>query len=108
MKENLESYKQALESNKEDVSYLVDLFAETFEEVQRLENILAQEKSKEKRTEVLVNVMIPTTTLPMIISGGILMATDNDLGKPVLYTGLGLLFGCEIVYNCGHFIFNLW
>lgn len=108
MKENLENYKKALESNKDDVSYIIDLFAEAYGEVQELNEYVAVCKAREKRNEIMVNIMIPVATVPMIVTGGILMATNNDFGKPVLYTGVGLLVGCELVYNGGHFIFKIW
>lgn len=108
MKENLENYKKALESNKDDVSYIIDLFVEAYGEVQELNEYVAVCKTREKRNEIMVNIMIPVATVPMIVTGGILMATNNDFGKPVLYTGVGLLVGCELVYNGGHFIFKIW
>ena len=54
------------------------------------------------------NILIPIATVPLIISGSILMATNNDYGKPMLYTGVGLLVGCELAWNGGHFIFKIW
>lgn len=108
MKENLENYKKALESNKEDVDYIIELFSETYAEVQRLNEYVAVAKKKERNNEIMINIMIPVATVPMIVTGGILMATNNDFGKPVLYTGVGLLVGCELVYNGGHFLFKIW
>lgn len=113
---------KCLESNKEDTANALEVIGELQEEKDllklQLNNIrlefnqykeFAEEAArKEKMAMTVGNVIIPATTIPMIIAGSILTATNNDYGKPILYSGLGLLIGCEIVWNGGHLIFHFW
>lgn len=113
---------KCLESNKEDTANAIEIIGEMTE----YENTLKLQindintqfsaykeyteecKKREKRAIIVGNIIIPITTIPMIVTGGILMAANNDMGKPVFYTGCGLLVGCEVVWNGGRFIFTLW
>lgn len=113
---------KALISNKEDTALAITMVGELQAENGNLKNEInnikvnfdiykeyAEEQiRKEKRAIALGNIIIPATTVPMIIAGSVLMATNNDYGKPILYTGVGLLVGCELVWNGGHFIFKIW
>jgi len=113
---------KALVSNKEDTQEAIKIVGELTEENNNLKNELnnikvdfeiykeyaEEQKRKEKSAIVMGNVIIPISTVPMIITGAILMVSNNDYGKPVFYTGLGLLIGCELVWNGGHLIFKIW
>jgi hypothetical protein len=113
---------KALISNKEDTALAITMVGELQTENGNLKNEInnikvnfdaykeyAEEQArKEKMAITMGNVMIPVVTVPMIVVGSVLTATNNDYGKPVLYTGLGLLVGCELVWNGGHFIFKIW
>lgn len=113
---------KALISNKEDTALAISMIGELQEEK---DNLKTEVKTlheqfnayvefadscikKEKRAMIVGNIMIPATTVPMIVAGSVLMATNNDFGAPVLYSGIGLLVGCELVWNGGHFIFKVW
>lgn len=112
----------ALKSNKEDTANAIEIIGEMQEVNETLTVQLNDAKNqfefykeyaeeclaKEKRSVIATNVIIPLTTIPIMVLGGILMASNNDFGKPVLYSGLGLFFGCEIIYNGGHWVFKLW
>lgn len=113
---------QCLLSNKEDTANAISMIGELSDENDslkiQLNNLQTQFSNyeeyaescmaKEKRVVIATNIIIPLTTIPMIISGGILMAANNEYGKPMLYTGAGLLIGCEVVFNGGHFVFKVW
>jgi hypothetical protein len=113
---------KALISNKEDTALAItivgDLQLENKNLKNEIENINVQFKNykeyaedcikKEEKAIIMGNILIPIATVPLIISGSILMATNNDYGKPMFYTGVGLLVGCEMVWNGGHFIFKIW
>lgn len=113
---------KALISNKEDTALAITIVGDLQLENKNLKNEInnikvnfdvykeyAEEQArKEKRAITLGNIMIPATTVPMIIAGSVLMATNNDYGKPIFYTGVGLLVGCELVWNGGHFMFKIW
>lgn len=113
---------KALISNKEDTALAIEIIGDITEENtkikeennnikkinENLKEVIVDYEQKQKRTNAVVNIIIPATTVPMIISGAVLMATDNDYGKPVFYTGLGLLVGCELVWNGGHLVFHVW
>ena len=104
----MENLKKALISNKEDVSTAIAEMGVLYEQVKLLNEKITYLEIRQKRAFATTNIIIPITTLPMIITGSVLMATNNDYGKPVFYTGVGLLVGCEVVWNGGHFIFKLW
>lgn len=104
----LENLKTALMSNKEDVSIAIQEMGILYEQLKLLNEKSTSYKKRFKRSFILGNILIPTTTLPLVVSGSILLAADNAYGKPVLFTGLGLLAGCEVVWNGGHFIFKFW
>ena len=113
---------KALESNKEDTALAIAIIGDITEEnnkikeeaanlkkmTESLEEVVADYKKKQERANIVANIAIPVATVPMIISGAVLTATNNDLGKPILYTGLGCLVGCELVWNGGHFVLHLW
>lgn len=113
---------EALKSNKEDTSNAITVIGDMQEEIETLTIQLTDAKNqfsyykeyaeeclvREKKSVIATNVIIPLTTIPIMAFGGVLMASNNDFGKPVLYTGLGLFIGCEITYNAGHFVFKIW
>lgn len=113
---------KALESNKEDTENAIIVIGNMQEEIETLTVQLDNAKSqfnyykeyaeeclaKEKRSIIATNIIIPLTTIPIMVFGGVLLASNNDFGKPVLYSGLGLFIGCEVIYNGGHWVFKLW
>lgn len=73
MRQNLDEYKIALESNKEDTGYIVALFADAQNELQNIKEYVAQlEHSKAK----LKNIRITTG---VFTSAGIAMFFCADL-----------------------------
>lgn len=113
---------KCLESNKEDTANALEVLGLMQEENDTLKvqistirkefdtykEFAEDAKKKEKMAITVGNIIIPVATVPMIVAGSVLTATNNDYGKPVLYTGLGLLVGCEITWNGGHFVFHIW
>lgn len=106
--ENLENCEKALQSNKEDTSVAIEELGNIFSEYQKYKELAANAENRLRRAYVTGNIMIPAISLPLIITGSVLMATNNDYGKPVLYSGLGALIGCELIWNGGHLIFKVW
>lgn len=78
------------------------------EKIKNLTERIAFLEIANKRALIATNIIIPVATIPMVFTGAILMVSNNDYGKPVFYTGLGLLIGCELVWNGGHLIFKIW
>lgn len=113
---------ECLESNKEDTANAIVVIGELQVEVDELKEELTNAKLKflayeelqvnmEKRLNnayTVGNIIIVSTTVPMIVAGSILMASGNEYGKPLLYTGLGSLVGIGIVWNGGRWLFKLW
>lgn len=93
----------ALNSNKEDTHEVINILGEMSEEIAKMN------KQKEF-TDKFVQIAIPTTTIPLIISGAYLyFATDEkELGKVLTASGCVLLIGGEIVWNGGKFILKIW
>jgi hypothetical protein len=93
----------ALNSNKEDTSEVINILGNMTEEISKIN------KQKEL-TNKFIQIAIPTTTLPLIVSGAYLyFATDEkDLGKLMMMCGGGLLIGGELVWNGGKFILKIW
>lgn len=107
-KKTLAELREALVSNKDDTSTIISELGIVYEQVKSLSERARLLEAMSKRANIAVEIIIPITTVPMIVSGAVLMATNNDYGKPLLYTGVGLLVGCEVVWNSGHFIFHIW
>ena len=60
LRQNLDEYKIALESNKEDTGYIVALFADAQNEIKNLEEYIAQlerSKAKLKNTRITAGIM---------------------------------------------------
>lgn len=60
LRQNLDEYKIALESNKEDTGYIVALFADAQNEIKNLEEYIAQlerSKTKLKNTRITAGIM---------------------------------------------------
>lgn len=93
----------ALNSNKEDTHEVINILGDMSEEIAKMN------KQKEF-TNKFVQIAIPTTTVPLIVSGVYLyFATDEkDLGKVLMYCGGGLLIGGEIIWNGGKFVLRIW
>ena len=93
----------ALNSNKEDTHEMINILGDMYEDIARMN------KQKEL-TNKFVQIMIPTTTVPLIISGVYLyFGTDEkDLGKVLSICSGVLLIGGEVVWNGGKFILKIW
>lgn len=107
-KASLRALKEALLSNKDDTGVAIAEIGRLSEQIKSLDELVNYYQRRAKGSAVIVNVLIPAATVPMMVSGAVLAATNNDLGKPILYTGIGLFLGCELVYNSGRFIFRWW
>ena len=92
----------ALDSNKEDTHEVISILGDMTEEISKAE------KQKEL-TNKFVQIVIPTMTLPLVVSGAYLyFATDEkDFGKLMMICGGGLFIGAEIIWNGGKFI-KIW
>ena len=93
----------ALTSNKEDTHEVISILGDMTEEISKI--------NKQKQLiNKFIQITIPTTTLPLIVSGTYLyFATDEkDLGKTLSICGGALLIGGEIIWNGGKFILRVW
>ena len=100
--------KQALLSNKDDTSAIIQQLGELQEKIEKYQQYLASVEKRLVNNAILVNVTIVAATITPMVFGAILMGTNNDLGKPLFYTTLGCLAGFGVVYNGGHFLFKVW
>lgn len=103
LKEINEELHVALNSNKEDTHEVISILGNMNEEITKMN------KQKEF-TNKFIQIAIPTTTIPLIVSGTYLyFATDEkNLGKLMMMCGGGLLIGGELVWNGGKFILKIW
>ena len=103
LKEINEELHVALNSNKEDTHEVISILGDMTEEITKMN------KQKEF-TNKFVQIAIPTTTLPLIVSGAYLyfVTDEKDLGKTLSVCGGALLIGGEIIWNGGKFIFKIW
>ena len=106
--QNLSNAEKALQSNKEDTANAIEELGNLYNEYLYYKELVALSEARLKKSYIAGNIIIPTATIPMMAFGGILMATNNDLGKPMFYTSAGLLLSCELVWNGGHLVFKLW
>lgn len=93
----------ALTSNKEDTHEVISILGDMTEEISKI--------NKQKQLiNKFIQITIPTTTLPLIVSGTYLyFATDEkNLGKLMMMCGGGLLISGELIWNGGKFILRIW
>ena len=103
LKEINEELHVALNSNKEDTNEVISILGDMTEEITKMN------KQKEF-TNKFVQIAIPTTTLPLIVSGAYLyfVTDEKDLGKTLSVCGGAFLIGGEIICNVVKFIFKIW
>ena len=103
LKDTNKDLHTALNSNKEDTHEVISILGDMSEEIAKI-------NKQKKFTNKFVQIAIPTTTVPLIVSGVYLyFATDEkDLGKVLMYCGGGLLIGGEIIWNGGKFVLKIW
>ncbi len=106
---NIEIIKKALISNNDDMGVIIGELGDMTEELNEYKRYVNSLKTRMTRNEILINTIIPITTLPLV-GFGIYDITNNNStrGKVELYSGIGLFVGAELIYNGGHFIFKLW
>lgn len=106
---NVEFLRKALISNNEDVGVIIDELGEMSNSLNEYKKYVNSIRLRMTRNEVLINTLIPITTLPLIGFGLYDMLNDQyTIGKIEVYSGLALFVGTEIIYNGGHFILKLW
>ena len=106
---NIELLKKALISNNENVGVIIDELGEMSESLNDYKQYVNSVKLRMTRNEVLINTLIPITTLPLVGFGVYDMFTNQYMvGKIEVYSGLALFIGAEVIYNGGHFILKLW
>ena len=109
LQKNIITMKNALNSNKEDTSTILNILGDMQLELDNYKAYVNGLEQKIKRTNVLVQVMIPTLSLPIIANGVYMCANGNETyGKVCLYGGIALFISAEVVWNGGKFIFKLW
>ena len=107
--ENIESMKKALISNKEDTSKLIAEMEVIYNELENYKSELAMLKRKNNNANLFVQITIPLVTLSFAGYGAYeYFANDSNMGKFMMYGGLGLFVGLEVVWNGGKFIFRIW
>lgn len=80
-----------------------------------LNEALAYQERKNKNAYIAGNIIIPVVGLPFIFTGAMLVANSNedslvspDFANALLYSGIAITVGCELVWNGGHLIFKWW
>jgi len=103
LKENNDELHTALNSNKEDTHEVINILGGMTEEIAKIN------KQKEL-SDKFIQITIPCTTIPLIISGAYLyfITDEKDCGKIMMICGGGLLIGGELVWNGGKFILKIW
>ena len=109
MQETIEFMRKALLSNKEDTSEVILILGDMQQELDNYKIYLSQVEKKLKRTDVFVQIMIPTLSLPMIANGTYLYFNGKEqYGKICMIGGASLFIGAEVLWNGGKFIFKIW
>lgn len=109
MQETIESMRKALLSNKEDTNEVISILGDMQQELDNYKIYLSQVEKKLKRTDVFVQIIIPTLSLPMIANGTYLYFNGKEqYGKICIISGVSLFIGVELVWNGGKFIFKIW
>lgn len=109
MQETIDSMRKALISNKEDTHEVISILGDMQEELDGYKIYLNEMEKKAKRTDLFVQILIPTLSVPMIANGIYLYANGNEnYGKICMYSGAIMLVGAELVWNGGKFVFKVW
>lgn len=109
MQERIDSMRKALSSNKEDTSMVICILGNMQEELNKYKTYISEFEKKAKRTNLFVQILIPTLSVPMIANGIYLYANGNEsYGKVCVYGGAIILVGAEVVWNGGKFILRIW
>ena len=92
LKENLENYKTALQSNKNDTSYIVGLFAEAQTELDNIKKYVAKlEKDKKHLRNVRITSIVFTGVgVGTVILANVIPITDNNVKTFLNGLGYGL------------------
>ena len=103
LKENNDELHTALNSNKEDTHEVINVLGAMTEEIAKIN------KQKEL-TNKFVQITIPCTTIPLIISGAYLyfITDEKDCGKIMMICGGSIFIGAELIWNGGKFILKIW
>ena len=104
-----ELMKKALIFNKEDTSKLIAEMEVIYNELESYKSELAMLKRKNNNANLFVQITIPLVTLSFAGYGAYEYFVNNsNMGKFMMYGGLGLFVGLEVVWNGGKFIFRIW
>ena len=92
LKENLENYKTALQSNKDDTSYIVGLFAEVQTELDNIKKYVAKlEKDKKHLRNVRITSIVFTGVgVGTVILTNVIPITDSNVKTFLNGLGYGL------------------
>ena len=92
LKENLENYKTALQSNKNDTSYIVGLFAEAQTELDNIKKYVAKlEKDKKHLKNVRITSIVFTGVgVGTVILANVIPITDSNVKTFLNGLGYGL------------------
>lgn len=109
MQETIDSMRKALISNKEDTHEVINILGDMQEELDNYKKYINEIEKKAKRTDLFVQILIPTLSVPMIANGIYLYANGNEnYGKVCMYSGIIVLVGAELIWNGGKFVLKIW
>ena len=109
MQETISSMRTALISNKEDTHAVISILGDMQEELDKYKIYINEIERKAKRTNLFVQILIPTLSIPMIANGAYLYANGNEsYGKICMTSGVVMLLGAEVVWNGGKFVLKIW
>lgn len=108
MKVNLENYKAALLSNKEDTGAVIVVLGELQEQVEKLEKRLDLVEQKRYNGYIFNTISGSVLGITLMVVGGVEIGLGNDRGLDIVKLG-GITFGSiELVYQCGYWLFKWW
>lgn len=90
LKNNLEEYKKALSSNKDDTSYLIELFSQAQSELENIKKYVTTLEKDRKRLKIsrITSLSISGCGAVLMISSS--FTTDKTIKQILLWSGGGL------------------
>ena len=108
LQRNLGEYNQALLSNKDDTSYIIGLLGEAAEKAEKLEIRIHELEIQSKQNFWFSTVGISLLSLAPVAIGAVEYCKGDQYGKDYMWAGLGIFLSAQLIYQGGHWIFQLW
>lgn len=107
MNDTIDSMRKALTSNKEDTHEIINILGDMQTEIDNYKLYVSNIKKTMKRNDIIVQILIPTLSLPMVANGVYLYLNDyENYGKLCIEGGCILFVGAELIWNGHKLIFK--